>query len=184
MSSRISQIRMTSGDPDNNEDIEIVVKGVANMPFWKHDLKIKAAIALLEYIDDKDFEDYDVPQSLIDSITTLHRITKRLDEDKYSYRHPIKTEVVLEPKANYVPHKTEKDTYLVSSTISNAVSYVDCTEHHRILSVISKIKDGKEESVTIKWKDKIQEQYCGVDRYSNLIENAKNQNLDAVLNKD
>ena len=38
-----------------NNELEITIKGEAELKFWKHDLKFKAAIALLETIDRKDF---------------------------------------------------------------------------------------------------------------------------------
>jgi hypothetical protein len=36
-------------------EVKVTVEGKTDMPFWNHDLKIKAAIALLETIDYKDY---------------------------------------------------------------------------------------------------------------------------------
>lgn len=35
--------------------LKVSVEGESNMPFWKHDLKLKAVIALLDSVDIKDF---------------------------------------------------------------------------------------------------------------------------------
>lgn len=44
------------GFTDEGDDkISVTVKGVSEMPFWHHDLKIEAALALLETVDKKDF---------------------------------------------------------------------------------------------------------------------------------
>ena len=35
--------------------IKVTVEGETEIPFWKHDLKLKAAIGLIESVDYKDF---------------------------------------------------------------------------------------------------------------------------------
>lgn len=54
----LSEIRSVSYLEDG-EKIEITVKGNSSMPFWKHDLKFEAAIALLETVDEKEFAEDD-----------------------------------------------------------------------------------------------------------------------------
>lgn len=34
-----------------------MIEGYSNMPFWNHDLKLKAVLALLDSVDSKDFFD-------------------------------------------------------------------------------------------------------------------------------
>lgn len=43
----------------DDEQIKITIEGKSAMPFWNHDLKFEAAIALLEIIDEKDFAEDD-----------------------------------------------------------------------------------------------------------------------------
>lgn len=55
----------------NGEKVSINVKGKTEMPFWEHDLKIKAAIALLNTVDFKDFANenkYDEFEKLMDEL--------------------------------------------------------------------------------------------------------------------
>lgn len=40
---------------ENGIALKVTVEGESNMPFWKHDLKLKAVIALLDSVDIKDF---------------------------------------------------------------------------------------------------------------------------------
>lgn len=40
---------------ENDIALKVTVEGESNMPFWKHDLKLKAVIALLDSVDIKDF---------------------------------------------------------------------------------------------------------------------------------
>ncbi|MFL9651890.1 hypothetical protein [Exiguobacterium chiriqhucha] len=40
---------------ENGVTLKVDVEGESNMPFWNHDLKLDAVIALLESVDMKDF---------------------------------------------------------------------------------------------------------------------------------
>lgn len=40
---------------ENGVVLKVTVEGETNMPFWKHDLKLKAVLALLDSVDIKDF---------------------------------------------------------------------------------------------------------------------------------
>lgn len=40
---------------DGKEELSVKVKGLSEMPFWNHDLKIEAALALLSTVDRKEF---------------------------------------------------------------------------------------------------------------------------------
>ena len=40
---------------EDGEQIKVVYEGNSSMPFWNHDLKFEAAIALLTTVDEKDF---------------------------------------------------------------------------------------------------------------------------------
>jgi hypothetical protein len=40
---------------DFKDEIQITIKGCSDMPFWKHDLKFKAILCLLDSIDRKHF---------------------------------------------------------------------------------------------------------------------------------
>lgn len=51
-----TNLTLASGD-DNGKVIKVSVEGETDMPFWKHDLKLEAVIALLESVDMKDFHE-------------------------------------------------------------------------------------------------------------------------------
>ncbi|MBM0064945.1 hypothetical protein [Alkalicoccobacillus gibsonii] len=54
---KIEDLDLTSINPETGETtFSIKVKGESEMPFWKHDLSIKAAIKLLSTVNVKDFE--------------------------------------------------------------------------------------------------------------------------------
>lgn len=42
---------------ENGIGLKVTVEGESNMPFWKHDLKLDAVIALLENVDMKEFHE-------------------------------------------------------------------------------------------------------------------------------
>lgn len=44
-----------NGYTEEDEKIAIKIEGDSSMPFWHHDLKFEAAIALLSTVDEKDF---------------------------------------------------------------------------------------------------------------------------------
>jgi len=46
---------LTSFDSDTNEKVTVTIEGNTKMPFWQHDLKVKAILALLNSIDYKDY---------------------------------------------------------------------------------------------------------------------------------
>ena len=57
--------KQLSGSTESGENITVTIEGNSPMPFWNHDLKFVAAIALLGNVNEKDFveddkwEDYD-----------------------------------------------------------------------------------------------------------------------------
>ena len=57
--------KQLSGYAESGEEISVMIEGNSSMPFWNHDLKFVAAIALLGTVNEKDFveddkwEDYD-----------------------------------------------------------------------------------------------------------------------------
>lgn len=44
-----------NGYTEEDEKITIKIEGDSSMPFWNHDLKFEAVIALLSTVDEKDF---------------------------------------------------------------------------------------------------------------------------------
>lgn len=49
-------ITMSSGSIETGlTDLKITIEGESNMPFWNHDLKVKAVLALLNSIDIKHY---------------------------------------------------------------------------------------------------------------------------------
>lgn len=42
---------------DGDEQMECVIRGMAAVPFWAHDLKLKIALSLIQSVDIKDFEE-------------------------------------------------------------------------------------------------------------------------------
>lgn len=49
-------ITMASGNIETGlTDLKITIEGESNMPFWNHDLKVKAILALLDSIDVKHY---------------------------------------------------------------------------------------------------------------------------------
>ena len=47
--------KQLSGSTESGENITVTIEGNSSMPFWNHDLKFVAAIALLSTVDEKDF---------------------------------------------------------------------------------------------------------------------------------
>ena len=47
--------KQLSGSTESGENITVTIEGNSSMPFWNHDLKFEAAIALLSTVDEKDF---------------------------------------------------------------------------------------------------------------------------------
>lgn len=50
-------ISITSGFFDTDETLKVTIEGESDMPFWNHDLKVKAIIALLGSIDIKHYHE-------------------------------------------------------------------------------------------------------------------------------
>ncbi|WP_339212961.1 hypothetical protein [Solibacillus sp. FSL W8-0372] len=49
-------ITIASGSIESGKtDVKVTIEGESNMPFWNHDLKVKAILALLEGIDIKHY---------------------------------------------------------------------------------------------------------------------------------
>ena len=51
--------KQLSGSTESGENITVTIEGNSSMPFWNHDLKFEAAIALLSTVDEKDFAEGD-----------------------------------------------------------------------------------------------------------------------------
>jgi len=49
---------------ETNEDIKISIEGLSDMPFWNHDLKLKAVKVLLSTVDIKDYFEENKEQEL------------------------------------------------------------------------------------------------------------------------
>lgn len=64
---------------ENGIALKVTVEGESNMPFWKHDLKLDAVIALLNAVDVKDFfednkyEEFDKYMNEIQELLDAHR---------------------------------------------------------------------------------------------------------------
>lgn len=68
-------ITMASGNIETGKtDLKITIEGESNMPFWNHDLKVKAILALLDSIDVKHYHE-----------------DNKVDEADKSYNEIIKT---------------------------------------------------------------------------------------------
>lgn len=48
-------ITLTSGLIETDETLKITIEGESEMPFWNHDLKVKAIISLINSIDIKHY---------------------------------------------------------------------------------------------------------------------------------
>ena len=51
--------KQLSGSTESGEHITVTIEGNSSMPFWNHDLKFVAAIALLGTVNEKDFVEDD-----------------------------------------------------------------------------------------------------------------------------
>lgn len=64
---------------ENGVALKVMVEGESDMPFWKHDLKLEAVIALLNTVDVKDFfednkyEEFDKYMNEIQELLNAHR---------------------------------------------------------------------------------------------------------------
>ncbi|OHX51667.1 hypothetical protein [Planococcus faecalis] len=64
---------------ENGVAFKVTVEGESDMPFWKHDLKLDAVIALLNTVDVKDFfednkyEEFDKYMNEIQELLNAHR---------------------------------------------------------------------------------------------------------------
>ncbi|GAB6456155.1 hypothetical protein bcgnr5390_12190 [Bacillus luti] len=61
-----------------SEDIKISITGPTKIPFWNHDLKIEAAIALLETVDFKDFAENNEADLFFDKMEELQELLNSL----------------------------------------------------------------------------------------------------------
>ncbi|GAB6422905.1 hypothetical protein bcgnr5372_26850 [Bacillus luti] len=59
-------------------DLKISITGPTKIPFWKHDLKIEAAIALLETVDFKDFAENNEADLFFDKMEELQELLNSL----------------------------------------------------------------------------------------------------------
>lgn len=53
----MEEITMSFTLKDEEGTIKGEIQGITNLPFWKHDLKMRTAINLLESVNEKDFEE-------------------------------------------------------------------------------------------------------------------------------
>ena len=53
------QTTITITGNESGQQIKVAVEGQSDMPFWNHDLKLQAVLALLSTVDKKDFYDDD-----------------------------------------------------------------------------------------------------------------------------
>ncbi len=173
----LSRIKLTSTDPETGDGIEIVVKGIANMPFWKNDLKIKAAIALLDHIDIKDFEDYDAPKSLLEEIKTLHEITTRIKDESPGYRNAIGAEYLIH--TNEARLEKENGFFYVESIISNMIIYADGDNDYQPTIVVTSSLKNNVINHSVNWRDASLKMYLE-ERLSPFIEKAKQQNEEKI----
>jgi len=59
-----TKIEFTTTEMETNEDIKISIEGLSDMPFWNHDLKLKAVKVLLSTVDIKDYFEENKEQEL------------------------------------------------------------------------------------------------------------------------
>lgn len=72
-------LSMGSFDEKGNV-MNITVEGSSDMPFWKHDLKIEAAMALLDTIDLKDFAEHDMYEKYFKYVHQLKELVEALEK--------------------------------------------------------------------------------------------------------
>jgi hypothetical protein len=63
----------------SDNSVTVAVQGETEMPFWKHDLKIKAALSLLSTVDKKDYYEDDKHQEFHESIVALRELLDRIE---------------------------------------------------------------------------------------------------------
>lgn len=61
------------------QDLKIKITGRSKMPFWNHDLKLDAAITLLETVDVKDFYESNQEEMFYEKIKELQNILKHIN---------------------------------------------------------------------------------------------------------
>lgn len=74
-----TEFKMSSIDPNNGE-LEISIKGSTELPFWNHDLKFQAALALLETIDRKDFFENNEGKLFLEYMNELKGLLDALED--------------------------------------------------------------------------------------------------------
>lgn len=62
----------------NENELSVNIEGYSELKFWKHDLKIAAAIALLETVDLKDFHEAGKLEVYEKSLSELRKIVDRI----------------------------------------------------------------------------------------------------------
>jgi hypothetical protein len=78
----IEKINISSGDlTTGSMNVEVNIEGESNIPFWHHDLKVKAILALLDTIDIKHYyennlaaEGYKSAESIINAVNVAFGI--------------------------------------------------------------------------------------------------------------
>lgn len=68
-------LKSESTDLQTGETLKVTVEGTTAMPFWKHDLKLQAALELLETVDRKHFMEDDDNYDLLYKYTNQIRRT-------------------------------------------------------------------------------------------------------------
>lgn len=59
---------------ESGKGIRVTIEGETDMPFWKHDLKLKAIKALLETVDMKDFYNEDKHEEFENHMNEIQEI--------------------------------------------------------------------------------------------------------------
>ncbi|WP_252503257.1 hypothetical protein [Sporosarcina sp. Marseille-Q4943] len=70
-------ITMSSGFiEDKDKALKITIEGESEMPFWNHDLKVKAILMLLDSIDIKQYHEDNKSQEAYESYNEIIEATK------------------------------------------------------------------------------------------------------------
>ena len=78
MNAKLTNFVLEQTGDSLEENLKIEIEGYSNMPFWRHDLKMKAAIALLEAVDYKDFIEVGAYEEYCTYINKLEQLIKSM----------------------------------------------------------------------------------------------------------
>lgn len=76
-------ITLTTGFIDTDETLKITIEGNSDMPFWNHDLKVKAILSLLESIDIKHYHEDNKFNEATESYNEI------IDAAKFAFGHDL-----------------------------------------------------------------------------------------------